>query len=56
MRFNGVAEALIASIAGTFEEGINLSQVVEKIEDLVPRLSESDAKTAMVAIYALGMN
>jgi hypothetical protein len=53
MWFNGVVEALIAWCAGHNDEGINLVQVVEKIEKLVPTMPDSDAKRAMVAIYAL---
>ncbi|MFI6759449.1 hypothetical protein ACIBF5_09965 [Micromonospora sp. NPDC050417] len=51
--FNGVAEALIAHIAGDTKEGINLSQVIDKIEKIAPNLPKGDPKTAMVAIYAL---
>jgi hypothetical protein len=53
MWFNGVAEALIASYVGHIDEGINLMQVVAKIEELVPTMPEGSSKTAMVAIYAL---
>lgn len=51
--FNGVAEAFIASYAGHTDEGINLMHIVKKIEEIVPTMPEGDAKTAMVAIYAL---
>jgi hypothetical protein len=53
MRFNGVAEAFIAWYSGRTDEGINLIQVIEKIEQLVPTMPDDEAKTAMVAVYAL---
>lgn len=53
MWFNGVVEALIDWYSGRTDERINLEQVIEKIEQLVPNMPDNDAKTAMVAIYAL---
>jgi hypothetical protein len=47
------AEAFIASFSGASNEGVNLSQVAERIEILAPPLTNGGAKTAMVAIYAL---
>ncbi|MFD6713731.1 hypothetical protein ACFWDB_07550 [Micromonospora chalcea] len=51
--FNGVVEALVAHISGDTREGIDLSQVIGKIENLAPNLPDGGSKTAMVAIYAL---
>lgn len=52
-RFNGVAEALIAWLAGDNKEGFNLSQLLEPIEQLVPGLPDGEPKAALVAIYHL---
>lgn len=52
-RFNGVAEAFIGWRSGQQEEGFNLTQVVERIEQLVPHMPDGDPKTALVAIYLL---
>jgi len=51
--FNGVAEALISWHAGHNRDGFNLSEVVEKIERLVPQMRDGEEKTAMVAIHFL---
>lgn len=51
--FNGVAEAFIAWCGGHADEGIDLTGIVEKIEQLVPTMPDGAAKTAMIAIYAL---
>ena len=53
MWFNGVTEAFITRHAGHTDEGFNLTQVVEKIEQLVPNMPDGDVKTAMVAIHFL---
>lgn len=52
-RFEGVVEALTNWLADDENGGFNLTPVVERIERLVPGLADSDAKTAMVGIYAL---
>ncbi|HEY5179847.1 MAG TPA: hypothetical protein VIJ07_08760 [Dermatophilaceae bacterium] len=52
-RFNGVAEAFIGWHAGHHDDGFNLTQVVEKIEQLVPHMPNGEPKTAMVAIHLL---
>ena len=51
--FNGVVEALIDWQAGHNKDGFNLTEIVEKIEQLVPQTPDGDAKTAMIAIYFL---
>lgn len=52
-RFNGVAEALIAWLAGDNQDGFNLSQLLEPIEKLVSELPDGESKTALVAAYHL---
>ncbi len=52
-RFNGVAEAFIGWHAGHHDDGFNLTEVVEKIEQLVPQMPDGEPKTAMVAIHLL---
>jgi hypothetical protein len=51
--FNGVAEAMIDWLAGRNKDGVNLTQIVEKIEQLVPQIPDGDVKTAMIAIHLL---
>ncbi|MDQ0867406.1 hypothetical protein [Arthrobacter globiformis] len=51
-RFCAVAEAIIDWRAG-HNQGFDLTQVVEKIEKLVPCLPEGDEKTALIAIHVL---
>ncbi len=53
MWLNGVAEAFISWYSGHTDDGINLSAVVDKIENIVPAMTDGPAKTAMVAVYAL---
>lgn len=53
MWLNGVAEAIIAWYAGSTDDGINLTKVAERIEQLVPSMPDGAPKTAMVAVYAL---
>ncbi len=50
-RFNGVVEAIIGTYSG--EDGFDLTSVVEKVEGLVPTMSEGNPKAALVGIYAL---
>jgi hypothetical protein len=52
-RFNGVVEAFIGWHAGHQDEGFDLTQVVEKIEQLVPRMTDGEPKRALVAIHLL---
>jgi hypothetical protein len=52
-RFNGVVEAFIGWHAGHHDDGFNLSQVVEKIERLVPHLPDGEPKAALVGIHLL---
>ncbi|GJO27410.1 hypothetical protein NJB1507_33310 [Mycobacterium marinum] len=51
--FNGVAEAMISWLSGLNEDGFNLTGVIEKIEQLVPRLPDGEVKTTMVALHVL---
>lgn len=51
--FNGAVEALLSWRSGKNDDGFNLSAVIEKIENTVPRLPDGDAKTTMVALYVL---
>lgn len=52
-RFNGVAEAFIGWHAGHLDEGFDLTQVIERIEQLVPQMAGGEPKRALVAIYLL---
>lgn len=52
-RFNGVVEAFIGWHTGDHDDGFNLTQVVEKIEQLVPQMPGGHPKTALVAIHLL---
>jgi hypothetical protein len=51
--FNGVAEALIAWRTKSEGNGFELTQVVQRIELLVPQMPDGDSKTAMIAIHLL---
>lgn len=53
MWLNGVAEAFIGWYGGQTDEGIDLTGLVEKVQELVPATPDGAAKAAMVAIYAL---
>lgn len=50
-RFNGVVEAVMGWHSG--EDGFDLTQVVEKVERLIPTMAEGNAKAALVGIYVL---
>jgi hypothetical protein len=52
-RFNGVADVFIAWHAGDNDDALNLHQVAEKIESLVPDMADSDGRTALIAIHRL---
>jgi hypothetical protein len=52
-RFNGVAEAFIGWHAGHHDDGFNLTDVVKRIEQLVPQLPDGPQRTALVAIHVL---
>jgi hypothetical protein len=51
--FEGVTEAMITWLSGDNEEGFDLTEVAEKIEDLVPLLPDGETKTTMVALHVL---
>lgn len=53
MWLSGVAEAFISWYSGHTDDGIDLTPVVDRIESIVPAMTDGPAKTAMVAIYAL---
>ncbi len=50
-RFNGVAEAFIGWYSGGHDDGFNLTEVVEIIEQLIPSLPDGESKLALIAIY-----
>lgn len=52
-RLDGFADALIGRISGQHTDGFPLDQVCQEIEDLVPRLPNSEARTALIAIHVL---
>jgi hypothetical protein len=52
-RLDGFAEALMGWIGGHHTDGFPLDPVCQEIEDLVPKLSDGDAKTALIAIHVL---
>lgn len=52
-RLDGFAEALIGRIAGDHSDGFPLDQVCQEIENLVPTLSDGEAKTALIATHIL---
>lgn len=49
----GAADAFIARYSEQTDDGIDLTAVVEKIERLVPDMSDGPPRTAMVCLYAL---
>lgn len=49
----GAADAFIARNPGQMDDGIDLTDVVNKIERLVPGMADGPPKTAMVRLYAL---
>jgi hypothetical protein len=49
----GAADAFIARYSGQTDDGIHLTAVVEKIERLIPGMTDGPPKTAMVGLYAL---
>jgi hypothetical protein len=51
--FEGFVENLVESLAGRGDGAADMRKVLERIETLVPGIAGSDAKTIMVAIYAL---
>lgn len=51
-RFNGVAEALMSWHAGHLD-GFDLTEVVRKIEEVVPQMPDGDPKRALVGIHLL---
>jgi hypothetical protein len=51
--FSGFVEHLVAILAGREEGLTDMTPVLERIEKLVPGLSDGSAKAMMVAIYAL---
>jgi hypothetical protein len=52
-RFDGVVDAFIAWHSGNNDEGFNLDRVSKQIEQVVPTMPDSDAKTTLIAIHRL---
>ncbi|KRD05712.1 hypothetical protein ASE48_16185 [Mycobacterium sp. Root265] len=51
--FNGAADALIAWLSDEDGDRFNLTGVIERIEQLVPGMSEGEARDTLVAIHVL---
>lgn len=50
---DGVAEAIIGSLAGEHADGLPLDHVCQEVERLVPLLPDGEARTALIAIHIL---
>ncbi|RBY95492.1 hypothetical protein DQ237_13200 [Blastococcus sp. TF02-8] len=52
-RLDGFAEALIGWLGGHHTDGFPLDPVCQEIENLVPKLADGEARTALIAIHVL---